>query len=168
MSDTVSQQTTQQQALQPSLLDRLTDYEPEEQAASRYKRVISEEQWYQLIRRDLTWLFNTSKLEAVVDLEAYPEVQCSVLNYGSEELTGSSMAAITTEALEQRLRETVLRYEPRLVPSSLTITVEFEGVGAGKHSVGFTIEGQLWAHPIPMHLYLKTEVDLDSGHVEID
>lgn len=156
-----------QELLQPSLLDRLTDYEPEEREESRYKRIISEQQWYQLVRRDLAWLFNTSKLEAITDLSDYPEVQNSVLNYGTDEMTGISIASLTEEDLEQRLRETIMRYEPRLVPASLNITVQFEGAGANRRAVWFTLEGELWSHPIPIHLHLKTQVDLDLGHVDV-
>jgi type VI secretion system protein ImpF len=31
----------------------------------------------------------------------------------------------------------------------------------------FTIEGQLWAEPTPISLYLKTEVDLETGDVAV-
>jgi type VI secretion system protein ImpF len=28
----------------------------------------------------------------------------------------------------------------------------------------FEIEADLWAQPLPLHLYLQTEVDLETGH----
>ena len=34
------------------------------------------------IRRELAWLLNTTNLESLVDLEPYPEVRSSVLNFG--------------------------------------------------------------------------------------
>ena len=30
------------------------------------------------------------------------------------------------------------------------------------------IEGDLWAQPIPLQLYLKTEIDLESGQVKVE
>jgi type VI secretion system protein ImpF len=31
------------------------------------------------------------------------------------------------------------------------------------NTLRFRIEADLWAHPLPLHLYLQTEVDLDTG-----
>jgi type VI secretion system protein ImpF len=54
--------------LQPSLLDRLTDDEPEVRVESRDKRVLSQEKLRASVLRDLTWLFNTTQLSALIDL----------------------------------------------------------------------------------------------------
>ena len=29
------------------------------------------------------------------------------------------------------------------------------------------LEADLWAHPLPLHLYLQTEVDLDTGEFNV-
>ena len=42
--------------LQPSLLDRLTDLEPEAKTESRDSRVINIRRLREIIRRDLAWL----------------------------------------------------------------------------------------------------------------
>ena len=34
-------------------------------------------------------------------------------------------------------------------------------------AITFTIEGMLWAQPLPMRMFLHTEVDLESGHVAV-
>ena len=31
----------------------------------------------------------------------------------------------------------------------------------------FLIEGELWAQPVPLRLYLKTEIDLEIGDVKV-
>ena len=31
----------------------------------------------------------------------------------------------------------------------------------------FDIQSEMWAQPIPLNLYLKTEVDLDTGHMDV-
>ncbi len=33
--------------------------------------------------------------------------------------------------------------------------------------ISVQIEGQLWAQPVPLELLLRTEVDLETGKVEI-
>jgi len=36
-----------------------------------------------------------------------------------------------------------------------------------RNAVAFEIEGDLWAQPVPLHLFLRTEIDLDSGSFSV-
>ena len=153
-----------QERLQPSLLDRLTDDEPSKTQESREQRVLSARQLKECVRRDLDWLLNCGSLDEVVPLDDYPEVAESVLNYGMPSLTGSSLAGRDSASLERSLRVILERYEPRIVKNSLLVTVE----GAEEevlHALRFEIECDVWAEPVPERMYLKTEVDLESGAV---
>lgn len=75
--------------LQPSLLDRLTDNEPGNVKESRDTRVIDVTRLREIIQRDLSWLLNTNNIESTFDVEVYPNVARSVLNYGLREVSGS-------------------------------------------------------------------------------
>jgi type VI secretion system protein ImpF len=35
------------------------------------------------------------------------------------------------------------------------------------NAITFLIEGDLWAQPTPLRIYLKTQIDLDLGDVKI-
>ncbi len=35
------------------------------------------------------------------------------------------------------------------------------------NALAFEIEGELWADPVPIHLFMQTEVDLETGSVSI-
>jgi len=85
---------TQKERLQPSLLDRLTDDEREHKQESRDKRVLSPARLRECVRRDLTWLLNTTHLAALEDLDAHPEVARSVLNYGMPDLAGRTVSSV--------------------------------------------------------------------------
>jgi type VI secretion system protein ImpF len=65
---------TPQEKLQPALLDRLTDDEPDRKVESREQRVLSVQRLKAALLRDLAWLLNTGHLETVQDLDDYPEV----------------------------------------------------------------------------------------------
>jgi type VI secretion system protein ImpF len=54
---------TPKDRLQPSLLDRLTDEEPDQPQESREKRVLSLNRLRESVLRDLAWLFNASRVE---------------------------------------------------------------------------------------------------------
>jgi type VI secretion system protein ImpF len=36
-----------------------------------------------------------------------------------------------------------------------------------KNAVAFEIEGELWAQPVPLRLFMKTEVDLETGNYTV-
>ena len=80
---------TPQERLQPSLLDRLTDTDPESKTESRERRVLSIQRLRAGVLRDLGWLLNTGHLETIEDLDEFPDVRNSVLNYGIPDLVSS-------------------------------------------------------------------------------
>lgn len=158
---------TPQERLQPSLLDRLTDRAPDTKSESRERRVLSIQRLREAVLRDLAWLLNTGQLETTEDLDAYPYVQDSVLNYGMPDVTGSTASSTDTRGLEKAVREAVVRFEPRISPKTLRVRVSRDETDMGRNALVFTIEGQLWAEPTPISLYLKTEVDLETGDVSV-
>jgi type VI secretion system protein ImpF len=157
---------TQQERLQPSLLDRLTDDEPKKQQESRDKRVLSPRKLRECVKRDLAWLLNTGNLEEVEDLSEYPLVAQSVLNYGLPELTGITLSSADAGAIERSLRQAILDYEPRILRKSLQVRV-IASEEMSHNAMVFEIECDVWAEPVPERLYLKTEVDLESGDIHI-
>jgi type VI secretion system protein ImpF len=158
---------TTQERLQPSLLDRLTDNEPDQTHESRERRVLSLPRLREAVLRDLAWLLNTTHLAVSQDLSAYPEVAKSVLNFGLPELTGTSLAGLDSADLERQVRECVANFEPRLGRQSLEVRVTQAPEEDHQRSLKFEIIGELLAKPIPVQLFLKTEVDLENGLVDI-
>jgi type VI secretion system protein ImpF len=70
--------------------------------------------------------------------------------------------------LERTLKDAILRFEPRILPHTLSV----RGIAATEplthhNVVSFEIKGELWAQPYPLELLLKTDVDLESGEMRI-
>src|SRR5262249_42019602 len=107
--------------LQPALLDRLADDEPEKLMESREQRVISLAKLRQCILRDLSWLLNAVRLDATQDLSEFPSAQRSVLNYGLPSFTGGSIAQLSVTETEDAIKEAILRFEPRLLSNSIKV-----------------------------------------------
>lgn len=158
---------TQGERLQPSLLDRLTDNEPERKVESSAQRVLSVRELRKCVLRDIAWLLNTENLGLDLDAERYPEAARSVLNYGMPGLTGYTVSHVETRALERRIRQVIIDYEPRILKNTVQVRVVVDDKKMDHNAIVFEIEGELWAQPAPLHLYMKTELDLESGHVEI-
>ena len=158
---------TPQERLQPSLLDRLTDDEPDKQVESREQRVLPLRRLRELVLRDLAWLFNTTNLQVVQELKDFPEVQRSVLNYGVPEFTGHTIASVDISHVERRIQEAVRQFEPRILPQTLRVQVSIDEEEMNRSALTFEIVGELWAQPLPQQLYLKTEIDLELGDVQV-
>jgi type VI secretion system protein ImpF len=69
--------------------------------------------------------------------------------------------------LERAVRQAVLSFEPRILPDSLAVSVRIEPEQMDRHAMLFVIEGKLWAQPLPLSLYLETELDLETGTVTV-
>jgi len=150
--------------LQPSLLDRLADDEPEKKEESRDKRILSFSKLKQSVMRDLEWLLNAGCLETTQDLSDYPQVKKSVLNYGLPDLSGTTASNVDSTTLERLLRQAIVNFEPRILADSLKVRV----TDRDKHNnIIFEIDGELWSQPTPERLYLKTILDLELGSVEV-
>lgn len=156
---------TNREKLQPSLLDRLTDDHPERQSESRDRRVLSPAQLRDSVRRDLAWLLNTTRLTALQPLDDYPFVEHSVVNFGIEDLAGKTISTVDTVRLERMIQAAIWDFEPRLIKE--TVRVRADERLALHNTLAFVIEAQLWAQPIPLQLFLRTEVDLENGHVKL-
>src|SRR5882672_10684288 len=108
-------------ALQPALLDRLTDHDPGRKVEGRDERVLSRAQLRASVLRDLSWLFNSTNLSSTVDLSAHPFAAQSTLNYGLTALAGNPVAGLEFAEVERILKEAILRFEPRILPQTLSV-----------------------------------------------
>lgn len=153
--------------LQPSLLDRLLDDEPGAAQESRDRRVLSLAQLRAAVLRDLIWLLNTS-CQSPDDLDGLREVERSVLNYGVPSLAGRTLSGLKVLEIEQAITRAIERYEPRILSRSLHVHVVAEQAGNRPNQLVMEIEGELWAQPLPESLYIRTAVDLETGHFTLE
>src|ERR1043166_633953 len=151
--------------LQPCLLDRLTDDEPNNSQESRSQRVISLQRYRQGVMRDLQWLFSASahlpqEGEQTFSILDYPEAAKSVINFGTRHLFG--LMAPNMRELEGRLTESLHNFEPRISRNSLKVRSRMQG-----NMIVLELEGDLWAAPLPEHLHIKTKLDLETGFCSV-
>jgi len=158
---------TQKERLQPSLLDRLTDDQPERKQESRDQRVLSIQKLRECVLRDLSWLFNTVNLNAIQDLSSYPEIMRSVINYGMPDLAGHTASSVEVHSLERLLKQAIIDYEPRLIRNSVRVKLKLSESRMNHNAMTFDVEADLWADPVPLHMYMKTEIDLEIGDVKV-
>lgn len=149
--------------LQPCLLDRLIVENPKDASGYRYyERYVSQQDYRRGVARDLEWLLNT---RATLLIQGYPvrfrarwrRAVSSVINFGVVPFVGMSITRM--DEVRDRIVEAIRRFEPRIIPSSLDVSVKKED---GNLSV--RIRGFLWANPLPESLDIRSRIDLETGH----
>jgi type VI secretion system protein ImpF len=147
--------------LQPCLLDRLTDDEPGKREESRNQRIVSLQRYKAGVLRDLDWLFNAighfpEEQVGELTFADFEEAYRSVLNFGIRQLYGRLAPDI--DEIERQLFDAIAVFEPRINRNTLKVRATIE-----RHLLSFDITGELWVHPIPERLFIRTQLDLESS-----
>lgn len=152
--------------LQPALLDRLRDDEPHARTEPVERQVLSRAQLREAVLRDLEWLLNSTA--ATDDTAATPHAARSVLFFGLPPWSGNTASSLDVAAMEDAIRTAITLHEPRLLASTLNVTATLSDEQMDWHNqLHFRISAQLWAQPVPLELVLQTDVDLETGRVEV-
>ena len=149
--------------LQPFLLDRLTDDQSDQSKESRDKHVFSPRQLKGALMRDLAWLLNSPAPIESDGITEFPNVAASVLNYGIPDLTGNTASGISGTHLEKAILRAIQTFEPRMDPRSLSVRLLSEGDTDSPNTIALEIRGEITANQLADPLYVKTEVDLETG-----
>ena len=147
--------------LQPCLLDRLTDDEPDKREESRVQRIVSLQRYKAGVLRDLEWLFNSighfpDEKAGELTFGDYEEVFRSVVNFGVRQLYGR--LAPDVDEIEKQLYDALIVFEPRINRRTLRVKVALD-----RNILSIEVIGELWVNPLPEKLFVKTELDLESS-----
>jgi type VI secretion system protein ImpF len=156
--------TELERAVQPSLVDRLTDEAPGVTADLLISRDESERRYRTSVRRDLEWLLNTRRTMEPAPAER-PELRHSVYDYGLPDTTGVPMDMLRGhERLVAWLEDTIARFEPRLTDVRVRL-IEADQVATPQ--VRFTIEALLRMDPSPELVVFDTVLQVARSEYEI-
>jgi type VI secretion system protein ImpF len=137
--------------------------------------VVSARVLREAVRRDIEALFNTERYEAFpllsdqerevdltsqLDLEDFPEVRRSVINYGVPSFSGRSVRDFDRETLAREIKQVLATFEPRLKESGTKVNVT---LGDKTQGLKIEIDAMLIMTPTPERLKLRTMINLDNG-----
>ncbi len=147
-------------AVQPSLLDRLTDEEPRESTDRPATRESSTAEFRSAVQRDVEWLLNTRRT-MVATSSLHPEVHHSVHQYGLPDSSGLSFSSAEgRKQLTEGIADTLRRFEPRLMNVVVNLT-DADMVKAPQ--VRFSISATLRMDPSPEQIVFDTVLEIASG-----
>jgi type VI secretion system protein ImpF len=165
--------------LNPTLFDKLVadsdisglrgeeiDKVEESRATMRYYSVPRLERFNEAalratVRRELAWLLNTTHLGSAVDLEPYPQVQTSVLNYGIPDMSGQVLDNRLVIQRARDIRDAIRAFEPRLEEGSLI--VEPTGEYERENSVTYLIHGDVTSAVKAIPVKFRTDFEADTA-----
>ncbi|MEN4917266.1 type VI secretion system baseplate subunit TssE [Achromobacter spanius] len=154
--------------LQPSLLDRLTDNDPGKREEPRDSAMLTHEELRAAVLRDLRWLLNTVNLQTSQDLSSHPRVVASTVNFGVRAMAGKRMSEIDWIDFEESIRNAISAFEPRILDSSIEVRCVTDTGSLEHHNVlSLEIRGMLWCVPHPLEFLFRTDIDLESGHMDL-
>ena len=166
---------TARDRLQPSLLDRLIDHDPQNSQEPVEARVLSHKQLRAAVLRDLSWLFNTTRPEPEPRSDRQEELALwrgaeqarrSVANFGVPAFAGVTLSTLDANTIESAVAEAITHFEPRIDPA--TLQVEMKKVAENHHNMlQLIIRGRMWAQPVPLELLLSADVDVETGNTRV-
>lgn len=146
---------------------RTAEGESEVSTRMRQRREgVSEAALREHLQADLNSLLNTTRLGSAVDLEGLPEVAKSILNYGMQDLSDLSTQDLATHNVAETVRQTLLTYEPRLVPGSVEVKLS-DPRGDARQRLSILVQGELMGDPVDIPLDFDAEVDLGVGKLKM-
>ena len=104
-------------------------------------------------------------LGASVDLEDYPNVATSVLNFGVPDLAGQAASRTVIRRRAREIRKAILTFEPRFEEAGLRVEPldEIEKI----NSVTYVISGDIGSAVRAMPVKFKTDVDAEIASVDV-
>ncbi len=157
-----------------ALLGRVLDLEGARRLELRRTVVLSAQELRRSVLRDLQSLLNTTAAEEEPGdgeesaLSRHPAAQASVLNYGIPALAGRVRTLDDFAELAQRIERAIERHEPRLRHVRVRPAESgAAGANALTSPLDLVIEGELWGHPLPEHLLVRTPLALAAARGEV-
>lgn len=162
--------------LQPSLLDRLIDNDPESSREGIEARLLSRQQLRAAVLRDLSWLFNTIRAEPdplsvrteeLALWKSNEHARHSVLNYGMPAYSGLTLSSMNSLAIERSVEQSIRDFEPRIDPQTLKVEININRSDEHHNTLRIVIRGQMWSQPVPLELLLAADLDVETGHTRV-
>lgn len=146
--------------IQPSLLDRLIDLDPESRVEAPLSRAESLRQFRLSVKRDLEWLLNTTAAPIEIP-EPCENLRHTLLFYGLPDISSVALHdAGDEQQLLRALEEAIETYEPRLAHARVTAK---EGYRATQQAITFHVEAILLVDPAPERISFDTVLEISKG-----
>lgn len=119
------------------------------------------------VGRDIAALMNTTNLEAATDLEAFPEVRRSILNFGFPDLVHRTLDEGDVGQIAAEIERALTDFEPRLAPASIDARRDLSP-DIPDLKIRFLVRADLVSDPVNAAVEFIADVELDTGLIKVD
>ncbi|HBZ17294.1 type VI secretion system baseplate subunit TssE [Pantoea sp. NPDC088449] len=154
----------------PCLLERLLDDEPKRVDEPWDKFHFDQRMMKTLILQNISEILNNANIEPQLEPAKHSEVARSVINYGVSPQVGSYTNTHNWTRLEYLIRDALIRFEPRLIPESIIVSLNGERRSPIKQGIiSFNIHALVaWSpHPFDLSLGARYEVETESINLQL-
>ncbi len=130
------------------------------------RNIVNEALLREQLAEDLATLLNTVNLASAENLEDLEEIQCSVLNFGIDDLTSISADSADAQKLGPRLRQILQHHEDRFVKDSVKLSVEPVTIESSAR-IAIHINAEMFASPADLPVEFLADVEPYSGKVRL-
>ncbi|HEY1239896.1 MAG TPA: type VI secretion system baseplate subunit TssE [Bryobacteraceae bacterium] len=148
---------TRQSEIVFSLVDRLTDLDPEAEKEIPVSSWEQEREFKRLLCRDLSALLNTRRAERDFD-PAFEECTNSLLSFGINDFTSYNLKnAIEQEHVRRSIERAIRQFEPRLVRVEVTVDAPDETRPVLQFQIAAFLRVETEGEPIVFDITLQRE-----------
>ncbi|WP_236251020.1 type VI secretion system baseplate subunit TssE [Jeongeupia sp. HS-3] len=149
--------------VQPSVLDRLLDDEPDQPPGSGWM-LFDMPDFKRALARDLEALLNTRTIDYSELFEAHPLAAESMVGFGIPDLSGISLLnPQDREFLREKIRKSIERHEPRLG----RVRISLEAPRELERALRFRVDAILKVHPHKPPVSFDATLQLSSNVYKI-
>ncbi|HJO94744.1 MAG TPA: GPW/gp25 family protein [Victivallales bacterium] len=160
-----------QNRILPDLIGRLTDDHTAAKSESCSEWDTSVKAYKAVVLRDLIWLLNTNVTFTEDELEGFEYVKNSTLAFGMNSLAGMTYNDNNRRIIVQEIRNTISKFERRIDSATLKVDMTQDSGDtsgfAANHKIKIRISGALLPLQMAEKIYLKTEIDVETGKFEL-
>ena len=120
------------------------------------------------VMRDLRWLLNSRCHPRNSPIHTYKRVASSTLNYGLQDMVGALESQIEPEDMVIAVRTAIIRFEPRIIASSVMVSLVGGIHSFNSDAFSLEIQGDLWALPINEPLTLRSQWNGVAGRWNLE
>ena len=118
------------------------------------------------LSEDLVTLLNTVSLASAVDLDAFPFVAKSIVNFGLADLASKTADTAVLDKVGEELQAALKNFEPRLAAETISIERD-TAVDSTELKVRFLIHADMRASPIDVPVDFVADIEIDSAKMKV-
>lgn len=147
----------------PCLLERLQDDEPRKLIEPWDRYHFDARKMRTLIQNNIADILNVANMEHQLNVKYHGEVAASVVNFGLSPIVGGYTTSESWGSIEQRIRQAIIRFEPRLIADSVMVTLAGDAESPVCNGIiEFEIRALVKWDPQPFDLCIGARYDTET------